>query len=276
MNSYTTKNEKLNNDISLLRCFFDIYENKDDNQKILNLIGAENQSLNMKTSISDSSTSQLSDEKTNELSILMPYTSPIARDFNSNIMKQSNIGQKFNSLLGSTVLGFNTDKGIAYAEKYAVNANSSEYGCLGADCTNFVSQILEAGGVQQAVYSDKNSGWWHTKGWFGWQSYSRSWTLADTFCRYMGVGYESGNIYNFSYEIAAGDFIALDDQGDGSWDHCGFVVKSDNFNAVYSGKRYYDFKVAQHTNNYCEWTSNSTNHWESVEDDGGVYARVRR
>ena len=39
---------------------------------------------------------------------------------------------------------------------------------------------------------------------------------------------------------------------------------------------YYDYRVAQHTSNYHEWTSSSKNGWENVGKDGGTYGRVRR
>ena len=38
----------------------------------------------------------------------------------------------------------------------------------------------------------------------------------------------------------------------------------------YLGKYYKDFKVAQHTSDYCEWVSAEKNHWEDY--DGGISA----
>lgn len=52
-----------------------------------------------------------------------------------------------------------------------------------------------------------------------------------------------------------------------------FVVEADNYKANYFGKIYYDYKVAQHTSDYLEWTSSSKNGWENV---GGRYAIVRQ
>jgi hypothetical protein len=43
---------------------------------------------------------------------------------------------------------------------------------------------------------------------------------------------------------------------------------------TYNGSTYYDYKVAQHTNNYHAWTSSSTNGWETLTNV--TYARVRR
>lgn len=72
--------------------------------------------------------------------------------------------------------------------------------------------------------------------------------------------------------LIRGDIIANDDDSDGDWDHVGFVVVADNYADWYSGKLYYDYKVAQHTRNYLEWTSSSNNNWET---SGGKYAIVR-
>lgn len=60
---------------------------------------------------------------------------------------------------------------------------------------------------------------------------------------------------------------------DEDFDHVAFVVEADNYKANYSGKIYYDYKVAQHTSDYLEWTSSSKNGWENV---GGRYAIVRQ
>ena len=87
------------------------------------------------------------------------------------------------------------------------------------------------------------------------------------------------NVYStlkmFSGKVAKGDFIALDGNDDGEWDHMGFVVQVGTPNN-YNGKYYTDFKVAQHTGDYLKWVSKERNGWDK-EDDGKVkYAIVRR
>lgn len=73
----------------------------------------------------------------------------------------------------------------------------------------FVSQILENGGVEQDVNDSVYSGWWHIN--HGYENqYSRSWTIADTFARYMGVGFTTHDNFDFSVNIQRGDFVALD------------------------------------------------------------------
>ena len=143
------------------------------------------------------------------------------------------------------------------------------------DCTNFTSQILENAGVSQEVYSSVYSGWWHkvTSHWYGdTHTHSQSWTMADVFARYMGIGYTTTGNVNFSTDIQTGDFIAADFDSDGDWDHMGFVTDRKS----YKNNHYYNYKVAQHTPDYLAWTSSSDNGWDLAGSDGGTYARVRR
>ena len=131
-------------------------------------------------------------------------------------------------------------------------------------------------GVNQIVYNGTNSGWWH-KFSNGKHTHSLSWTVANTFARYMGIGYSTRWNYDFSANIRAGDFIAADFNNDGSYDHIGFIVQRDNYHKYYDNiEDYYDYRVAQHTTNYLLWASNTNNNWEKIDDNGGSYARIRR
>ena len=49
---------------------------------------------------------------------------------------------------------FNITEACAYAEKYALKANPNykSFDGIGGDCTNFISQILYAGGVKQTKH----------------------------------------------------------------------------------------------------------------------------
>lgn len=243
-----------NYEFSVLDAFFDIYENEFDNMEITKNVNnfMASKSANVRQNICT------------ELLLSLPYTSLSAN------------GAESFAELNTTIAGFNRNAGIAYAIKYATSRNIPEYHSFTqGDCANFASQILEKGGVAQVVYSSQYSGWWHTKSVtrFGTiHTHSRSWTQADVFARYMGVGYKTTSNASFSANIVAGDFIALDKTNDGSWDHIGFVVdkKSTKTNG------YYDYKVAQHTSDYLAWTSSSTNNWENQGANGGAYGRVRR
>lgn len=239
------------NEYNVLSSFLDIYEDYDRNDKIL-----ESGSLD-------------------EIKTLLPYYSNTAKEF---MYKQAKKNQKaMPTLTTMTTLaasaGFNVTNGVDYAARYATAPNSGAFGYFpGQDCTNFASQILIAGGVNQVITSSQNTGWWH-KVINGTHTYSVSFIESDTFARYMGVGYTTTSNYNFSVNIVKGDFIAYDKNGNGAWDHLGFVSDKGSY-ASWLG--YYDYKVAQHSSNYNAWASSSTNGWDTVGASGYTYARVRR
>ena len=238
--------------------FFDIYENDEANEEI------KNYTTTIRSNTIDST-----------LVALLPYDTECSEveEFNE---QQLSINNKLNMSRA-----YNLNSAIVYAERYASSPNETDYDYFSdGDCTNFTSQILEAAGVSQVVYDNENLGWWHkvTTGLFGIKSHSHSisWVRARTFAKYMGIGYTTKNHSEFSQNIQKGDFIAYDRNGDGDMDHNAFVVDKDNYMGTYNGKSYYDYKVAQHTGNYCAWTSSTANSWETLENGTVVYARVRR
>jgi hypothetical protein len=244
-----------NDDYRILRKFFDIYENEEKNTEIVC------KALTVKTVenlIQDT-----------DFLELLPYDSYEALDQELNILTEDRASTSTN------VIGFDIDKGIKYASNYATSPNTSDYKKFSSDCTNFVSQILENGGVAQEKYDDESKGWWHKKSkvlFVTVHKQSISWVRADTFAKYMGVTYTTTDNSTFSAHIKKGDFISADFENDGDWDHMGFVT--DRKTSKSNG--YYDYKVAQHTSNYHEWVSSSKNNWEMVGEDGGKYGRVRR
>ena len=240
--------------------FWDIYENESKNNEILRILATE------------------SKENMEELAYLLPYNSPYVQEYFSSL----------NSIHPMAAQTFNKALGIAYAKQYAEVPNTTEYGTASglldvADCTNFVSQILVAGGVSMHdSYPDETQGWWHRRlqtkhgsSYIWTHKYSVTWVGADKFVRFMGT---SGNEYNsfptFALKVAAGDFIALDTKNDGDWNHMGFVCETGKY-VTTDGVTYRDFLVAQHTTNYYDWVSSDINHWETYEGRG-KFAIVRR
>lgn len=248
------------NDLSLLNqmdelvSFFDIYENYDKNIEIKALVDEYNVDN--------------TEEIAEKLALLLPYYTTFVKDYFGDIQ--------------SARSSFNINAAINYAVKHATDYNYLEYGYLGTrDCTNFVSQILENGGVEQDVNDSVYSGWWHIN--HGYENqYSRSWTIADTFARYMGVGFTTHDNFDFSVNIQRGDFVALDIRNEGDWGHMGFVTNVDfmyedgyHYQENETGK-YLDYKIAQHSDNYNAWASEEVNHWDEYEAKGARYGRVRR
>jgi hypothetical protein len=248
----------------IFNAFLDIYENESKNNAIKALL-TSNADIDQET-----------------LAYLLPCNDPYVKNyFNGIYTAQPRAAQYFNKSLGRT-----------YAIRYATTPNQSEYGYInGADCTNFASQILIAGGINMHDrYPYKLEGWWHkeVQEWHGnsyvWvHQYSTSWVNADSFVRFMGTsGNEYTSFQTFSGKLISGDFIALDYGRDGDWNHLGFVCDIGSYgtyyytvNGVQHSKYYRNFTVAQHTGQYYAWTSSDTNGWE-VADGTAKFAIVRR
>lgn len=254
-----------------LRAFFDIYENKEKNETVKEAL-----SLGLDKVISVEGEEKATNEVIAEN---LPYDSPYSvgywklisisdLELNYDIIEEKSVDKTRESI--------NLEPAIEYATNHATNPNEDSYYYFSrGDCTNFVSQILEVSGVQQEVYDSVYSGWWHKynpNAWFNKHTHSRSWTMADTFARYMGVVLTRNNHRNFSANVYAGSIIGADWTDDGDWEHMAFVTQADNYVGSYG---YYDYKVAQHTRNHHKWTSNSENNWEYVGMDGGRYGRIR-
>lgn len=249
-----------NEQAKILSEFFDIYEDTERNELIMQYL----------TRPENSGHRIISQNQKTAIGMLLPTYAPLAQESNKNI--------KANLIAANYSLP-NINAAITYAETYAVNPNEAGYGLarggifglIVMDCTNFASQILEASGVSQVVYDSDTMGWWH-KNINGGHTYSASWINSDIFARYMGVGYSTTNHYDFSYNITKGDFITYDETNNGSWDHIGFVTDT-GIELCYLDGTYRNYKVAQHTRNYHEWASSDNNGWPTVAQK---YGRVRR
>ena len=248
--------------------FLDIYENESVNKTILSLLNVER-----------------TDAVEEELAYLLPYTCPFVESYFAEL-HANRAPQVFNKTLGRQ-----------YAINYATNPNSSEYGIamhwytVPADCTNFASQILVAGNINMHdYYPNETQGWWHRKvkemyvNSYVWKHYySNTWVGADRFVRFMG---HSNNVYTsfptFASKLMWGDFIALDKENDGSWNHMGFVCDIGSYgtytytkSGVQYSLYYRNFRVAQHTDNYLAWANSEINKWDEYHGTG-KYAIVRR
>lgn len=238
----------LNNELELMPddfgeivSFLDILENSEENEELI----AE---IDLLTKRTDSG--RMNDESTVDLlSQLLPREGGVS-EFAEGVVP-------YNS-------GINLDAANAYAIKYATSPNAGKYGYeiswgQGADCTNFASQILYAGGIGMVSTGNVNTGWW----WNSISSRSISWVRADTFAKYMGKGYSSRSWSTFKGNVRAGDFIGYDAANDGAIDHIGYVVDK------IGGK----LKIAQHSSDYLKWDTSTG--WGSVGGNA-VYYRIRR
>ena len=242
------RNEDLpfeNAEIFMITAFFDIFENTAENRKIDELIKQYNEA---KTS--------------NESKMIFDKLKGI---YSFSI--ENPVNNKY-QVTPFSVQSFNVNAGVSYAEKYAWNPNSGKYGNLNPDDTNFASQILENGGYSQTTRQPW--GWWYNS--LGYLvDCSDSWRYANSFVRFFGLknGYQR-NFQIFSQNVSRGDFIAIDITGDGSYDRIGFVTYKTSDLKQYTISQngnsttavFYDFIVAQHSNNYNSWVSEAANDWE--------------
>lgn len=135
-----------------------------------------------------------------------------------------------------SISGYNPYKAVEYANKWVKPGiqggedgsyyNTSQYVTnIGADCTNYVSQCMYAGGVKMDGVSNSN-GWWYDKT----KLWSNVWFTADPHFRYFSdqnVTYSniSGNSSNSS--IIPGNPIYHDKNGDGKMNHATICVGYD-------------------------------------------------
>ena len=171
--------------------FFDIFENNEENNQIMNLIKKYN--------------------KTKSVNYLHTIDSMLP-DYSMKTVKQSNVFATY-----SLTKMPNTKEAINYAKKYAVHANPAyNYFAYnpttkeGGDCANFASQIARAGGMPNTTY---------------WKPYTYSWNTAHGFSSSgFGKKNKSTKWNTFVKYLKPGTFIAVDYQGDGKCDHIAFIT----------------------------------------------------
>lgn len=219
-NLMTDSNEEISADaMGEILAFFDIFENKFQNEEI---------ELNMMLYEIDEKEKYL--ENIDVLTSSYTDTVSVVGE-NTFIKNQSRISLP------------NVNAAVNYAKKYATSRNSSFASYGSADCTNFVSQILLASGVNTVKPNgnNENYGWWYVSK----NIRSISWINADTFSRYMGRQKYNSWISLVS-NISRGSFIAADFGGDGKVDHAFITDKSGS-----------NVQIAQHSTDYLKWSYNT-------------------
>lgn len=209
-----------------METFFDIADNESANSEILD-------SLAMIERLSPGSRNAVSAEKVLLVSKL-PYYAPAQ-----------------NAILneGAKTTMTNINAAVRYAFAHAEkNTQNNAFYYYSQDCTNFASQILQAGGK-----ATSNS-WWYSSRY----SRSDSWINANAFAQLWGIKSRTVDHRTFSTWVSRGDFIGLDYGRDGSCDHIGFVVNKGG-----DVGSYYNYQVAQHTSDYVDWVSSGRNNWEN-------------
>lgn len=126
--------------------------------------------------------------------------------------------------------GYDRIRAVNYARSNAHTRpdNYPSYGRMGdcdrcRDCTNFSSQVLEAGGYPQRKGSDDVWHWFCDKQVLGW-NVSRTWRLTPDFNVYVHQYPAEFEIVCWPWCLDKGDLILLDLDRDGSPDHARVVL----------------------------------------------------
>ncbi|MED1603525.1 amidase domain-containing protein [Alkalihalophilus marmarensis] len=118
---------------------------------------------------------------------------------------------------------YNRLEAVKYAERWWNDYNPA-YKKFKDNCTNYISQCLQAGGAPMTGAGNRSKGWWMQKG-----NWSYSWSVAHSFRWYLsgaktglrGVEREKAR------DLTLGDVICYDFNGDGRWQHSTIVVAKD-------------------------------------------------
>ncbi|MDF1498069.1 MAG: amidase domain-containing protein [Patescibacteria group bacterium] len=130
-----------------------------------------------------------------------------------------------------------------YAETYALNPNSAYKYFDGADCTNFASQVLFAGGFTE---TGKYQYWSDYAWYYDWGTrpgYSNTWTIANELYDFLdksGRADRTSVDHPYYPKFQVGDIIQVDWNNDGYWDHSmvvtGIIISDDDLLMSYHSR----------------------------------------
>lgn len=265
--------EDMEDALSRIDVFLDIYENKDKNDQIQSITDDISKAM-------DANRNPKVEESVDILNDVLPYNLSVAyAGEGSKALKVESFSTKTDSSIELTAetskhLGnskFDVEKGISYAKKYAPEGkhNPKYHYFTGRDCTNFVSQIKKAGGVPfHYAYIgtvnptiDKKKSWYYKSK----DNYGHYWTVADKFAKFFEVKYTTTSFMNLSKKVKKGSFITKDASNDKDWDHMAFVTATTSKKKTTEGVTYYDFKIAQHTSDYHLYVSSKDCGWDRIK-----------
>jgi hypothetical protein len=116
------------------------------------------------------------------------------------------------------------------------------------DCTNYVSQVMAAGGFPMEFHARRDRGWWYRHKGGTHDTWSFSWAVANALRLYLEHSRRTRRVEHPS-QLKIGDVICYDWDGDGRWQHNTVVVDFDNqgmplvnAHTVASHRRYWDYQ----------------------------------
>lgn len=152
------------------------------------------------------------------------------------------------------ILYYDRDAAKAYADKYALTYNPTYY-AFNADCANFASQTMFAGGYPK-VLGGYEQGWWYDKKATsspGDDSWSHSWIAVINQMAFWNGRYT--DVVTSISDCARGDFVYYDWTGNGTWDH---VAELAGTNA--SGQKVVDAHTTDHYHVYWKLGTSATHY----------------
>lgn len=134
-----------------------------------------------------------------------------------------------------------------YAELWWNGFNPQYKKMEGNDCTNYISQVLHAGGMPMVGGQNRGAGWWYR-----WQgkghNWSYSWSVAHSFTIALQKYLHAVQVGD-PRQLKVGDLICYDWDGDNRWQHNTVVVDFDyygrplvNAHTIASHRRYWDYR----------------------------------
>ncbi|WP_157721687.1 amidase domain-containing protein [Tumebacillus avium] len=134
-------------------------------------------------------------------------------------------------------------RAFKYAELWWNGFNPAYAKMEGNDCTNYISQVVHAGGMPQIHSGSRSNGWWYRG-----KNWSFSWTVAHSFKLALPRLLHAQEVAD-PRQLKVGDIICYDWDGDGRWQHNTVVVDFDaygrplvNAHTIASHRRYWDYR----------------------------------
>lgn len=188
----------------------DIVGEKENNKAQLYTITNDTSSSN-NNSILDKNDIIL-DKQLDEVKIKLNDIDKSVNEYKNTLEGIKNIKENGSEKATPSYSGTNRTAIARYAYKYAINHNSSYKYINGADCTNFASQAVYAGGVPSSSY---------------WSSYSSAWVNVPQFYNYMSNnGYLSGG--NSTDDTSTGDVVQWKHSWKADYSHSTIVTGYDD------------------------------------------------
>ncbi|MCY0875245.1 MAG: amidase domain-containing protein [Firmicutes bacterium] len=143
---------------------------------------------------------------------------------------------------------YNRTLAYRYAEQWW-NSHNPQYQYMGVDCTNFVSQVMHAGGLPMVGGGRRDAGWWYRSGQA--PTWSYSWAVAHSLATFLSSPQNPfrARVVQSPQELTIGDVIAYDWTHSGRYGHNTVVVGHDangmplvNAHTVDSHQRFYSYE----------------------------------